>query len=39
MKEYIRPEIELVKFNTEAIADIISGGGNDEENTMSGDMS
>lgn len=36
MKEYIRPEIELIKFNTEAITDEVTGDDSAEDNIMSG---
>ena len=39
MKEYIRPEIELIKFSTEAIANQFNGTDVPEDNIMSGDMS
>lgn len=38
MKEYIRPEIELIKFNTEAIADEVTGDDSAEDNILSGDL-
>lgn len=39
MKEYIRPEIEVVNFNTEAIASEPSGSGTAEDNdVLSGEL-
>lgn len=38
MKKYIRPEMELVKFGVEAIADELIGDDSAEDNLLSGDL-
>ena len=38
MKKYIRPEMELVKFGTEVIADQLNGDDSAEDNLLSGDL-
>lgn len=35
MKEYIQPEVELVKFTSEPVASIMEGVGSAESNTFS----